>query len=61
MVIRASLVQPAFAEWLRDRKTGAAIPHRFEDCGYVAVTNPNDIGGRWKISGMRHTLYGKTI
>ena len=60
VVNRASLVQPAFAEWLRDRKNRRAIPHRFEDCGYVAVTNPNDTGGRWKIDGVRHTLYGKT-
>jgi hypothetical protein len=57
---RASSIQPAFAEWLRDRKNKRAIPHRFEDCGYVAVANPNDTGGRWKIDGVRHTLYGKT-
>jgi Family of unknown function (DUF5906) len=58
---QASVLQPAFAEWLRDTKTNARrIPHRFEDCGYVAVRNPNDIGGRWKIGGRRHTIYGKT-
>ena len=52
-------LQPAFAEWLRDRKNARRIPHRFEDCGYVAVRNPNDTEGRWKISGRRHTIYGK--
>jgi hypothetical protein len=58
---QASVLQPAFAEWLRDAKTNARrIPHRFEDCGYVAVRNPNDSEGRWKISGRRHTIYGKT-
>lgn len=57
---RATLRQPAFAEWLRDRKNRRSIPHRFEDCGYVAVANPNDTEGRWKISGTRHTIYGKT-
>ena len=56
---RATSLQPAFAEWLRDRKNRRSIPHRFEDCGYVAVSNPNDTGGRWKIGGIRHTLYGK--
>ena len=30
---RAALVQPAFAEWLRDRRNRRSIPHRFEDCG----------------------------
>jgi hypothetical protein len=29
-------------------------------CGYVAVLNPKDTEGRWKISGTRHTIYGKT-
>ncbi len=56
---RAALLQPAFAEWLRDRKNRRNIPHRFEDCGYVAVSNPNDTEGRWKIEGTRHTIYGK--
>jgi hypothetical protein len=57
---RAALLQPSFAEWLRERKNRRSIPHRFEDCGYAAVSNPNDAGGRWKINGVRHTLYGKS-
>jgi Family of unknown function (DUF5906) len=58
---RASLLQPSFAEWLRDSKVNARrIPHRFEDCGYVAVRNPHDSEGRWKIDGRRHTIYGKS-
>jgi hypothetical protein len=56
---RAASLHPPFAEWLRDRKNRRAIPHRFEDCGYVAVSNPNDTEGRWKIDGTRHTIYGK--
>jgi hypothetical protein len=56
---RASALQPSFGEWLRDSKANARrIPHRFEDCGYVAVRNPNDTEGRWKIGGKRHTIYG---
>jgi hypothetical protein len=59
VVSEAALLQPAFAEWLRDRKNRRSIPHRFEDCGYVVVRNPNDTEGRWKISGTRHTIYAK--
>src|SRR5262249_55530500 len=55
----AATLQPGFAEWLRDRKNRRSIPHRFEDCGYVVVRNPNDTEGRWKISGKRHTIYAK--
>src|ERR1700730_1402982 len=57
---QASVLHPAFAEWLRDAKANARrIPHRFEDCGDVVVRNPNDSEGRWKIKGRRHTIYGK--
>jgi hypothetical protein len=56
---RAAALHPPFADWLRDRKNRRAIPHRFEDCGYVAVSNPKDTEGRWKINGTRHTIYGK--
>jgi hypothetical protein len=56
---RAASLHPPFAEWLRDRRNRRAIPHRFEDCGYVAVSNPHDSEGRWKINGHRHTIYGK--
>jgi hypothetical protein len=56
---RAASLHPLFADWLRDRRNRRAIPHRFEDCGYVAVSNPKDTEGRWKINGTRHTIYGK--
>lgn len=56
---RAMSIQPVFAEWLRDRKNARRIPHQFEECGYVAVSNPNDAEGRWKMDGTRHTIYGK--
>jgi hypothetical protein len=56
---RASSLQVSFAEWLRDKANARRIPHRFEDCGYVAVRNPGDSEGRWKIEGRRHTIYGK--
>jgi hypothetical protein len=56
---RAISLHPAFADWLHDRRNRRAIPHRFEDCGYVAVSNPSDSEGRWKIDGVRHTIYGR--
>jgi len=56
----ATLTQPAFAEWLRDRRNARRVPHRFEDCHYVVVRNPHDTEGRWKMGGKRHTVYGKT-
>jgi hypothetical protein len=59
LTTHASVLHPAFAEWLKDRKNRRNIPHRFEDCGYVAVSNPKDTEGRWKINGIRHTIYGK--
>jgi hypothetical protein len=48
-----------FGDWLRDRKNRRKIPHRMETCGYVVVPNPEAVDGVWKISGVRHTLYGK--
>jgi hypothetical protein len=59
VVSRAASIQPVFYDWLNDRRNRRSIPHRFEDCGYVAVSNPNDTEGRWKISGHRQTIYGK--
>jgi Family of unknown function (DUF5906) len=56
----AAQASAGFAEWLRDRKNARRVPHRFEACRYVAVRNPNDTEGRWKISGRRHTIYAKT-
>jgi hypothetical protein len=49
-----------FAEWLRDRKNARRIPHRLEDCGYVAVRNDGAKDGLWKIDGRRQVIYAKT-
>jgi hypothetical protein len=49
-----------FAEWLLERKNRRVIPHRFEDCGYVPVRNPDDKrDGQWRINGRRQTVYAK--
>ena len=56
---KAAMTRATFAEYLLDRRNRPRIPHRFDECGYVAVLNPDDKGGRWKVNGVRHTLYGK--
>jgi hypothetical protein len=48
-----------FGEWLKDRRNRRKIPHRMETCGYVAVLNPDAADGIWRISGVRHVVYGK--
>ena len=60
VITKAADLAPTFADWLMDQQRNARrIPHRFEDCGYIAVRNPDDTQGRWKIDGKRHTIYGK--
>jgi RepB DNA-primase from phage plasmid/Primase C terminal 2 (PriCT-2) len=45
--------------WFQDKKNGRAIPHRFDDCGYVQYPNPNATNGSgvWKIAGQRRIVY----
>jgi hypothetical protein len=49
----------AAAEWLLDRGSRRALPHRLERCGYVSVNNPDSKDGVWKIKGVRQTVYAK--
>jgi hypothetical protein len=48
-----------FATFLRDHKNARQIPHRFEDCGYVAVRNDSAKDGLWRIDGRRQVIYAK--
>ena len=43
----------AVAEWLLERRSRRALPHRLERCGYVAVKNPDAKDGAWKMQGVR--------
>jgi hypothetical protein len=53
-----AIASGAFAEWLNDRKNARAIPHRFEEAGYVAVRNPDEKQkGYWRVSGRRQAIY----
>jgi hypothetical protein len=55
----ASRADPSFQEWLRDRKNARRIPHRMEECDYVAVRNPDATDGRWKTNGRRQVVYAR--
>jgi hypothetical protein len=59
-LLQVQNIAPAeFAVWLKDRKNRRAIPHRFEQCGYVPVRNDAAKDGDWKIGGTRQRIYGK--
>ena len=49
----------AFSEYLMDRRNSRKIPHRLEDCNYVAARNPTALDGLWKIGGKRCVVYVK--
>jgi hypothetical protein len=55
-----SWADEGFANWLRDRRNRRAIPHRLEQCGYVAVRNPDAKDGLWLIGGARQVIYAKS-
>ena len=48
-----------FSEWLRDRKSARRIPHRLEECGYVAVRNGDAKDGLWKVDSKRQAIDAK--
>ena len=48
-----------FNEWLLDRKNSRVVPHRLEECGYVAVRNTGARDGHWKVAGRRQVIYAK--
>ncbi|MBH5369902.1 primase-helicase family protein, partial [Bradyrhizobium glycinis] len=49
----------SFGEWLQDRRNRRKIPHRFEECDYVAVRNPSAGDGYWVVNGKRAPVYAK--
>ena len=52
----AAVASGALAEWLSERKSRRAIPHRLERCGYIAVRS-NAKDGFWVIDGQRQAIY----
>jgi hypothetical protein len=49
----------SFVEYLKDRKNSRKIPHRLEDCGYVAVRNDTAKDGLWKMAAGRQVIYAR--
>ncbi len=45
------------ARLLEDRKSRKAVKHRMEDCGYVALRNPDSKQGLWTINGKKQVVY----
>jgi hypothetical protein len=48
--------------WLDNRSNSRVIPHRFKECGYVPVRNPDrknmtDTSGMWIVNGRRQVVY----
>jgi hypothetical protein len=54
-----NVAAPDFVLWLKDRKNRRAIPHRFEQCGYVPVRNDARDTGLWVIDGVRQVIYAR--
>jgi hypothetical protein len=46
-------------DWITDRRNRKSIPHRLENCGYVAVRNSDATDELWKIAGKRQVIYAK--
>jgi hypothetical protein len=46
-----------FADWLEDPKNQRAIPHRFEQCGYVSVRKADRKDNLWRINKRRQVVY----
>jgi hypothetical protein len=58
--IVANYAEESFQAWLRDRKNRRIIPHRFEQCGYVPVRNPDNKQGLWIMrGGKRQVIYSR--
>ena len=55
----AEYAEPAFADWLRDRRNSRQVPHRMEEAGYVPVRNDGQKDGRWKVGGKNQVVYAK--
>jgi hypothetical protein len=48
------------AEWLTERKSRRALPHRLERRGYICVRNPDAKDGYWVVDKERQPIYAKS-
>jgi len=54
-----AVAKGAFAEWLSERRSRRAIPHRLERCGYVAVRSDAK-DGLWVVGDCRQAIYANS-
>jgi len=55
----AAAANDGFREYLTDRRNSRCIPHRLEQCGYVAVRNDGAKDGLFKINRKRCVIYAR--
>lgn len=55
----ASHAPQDFSDWLLDRRNSRKIPHRLDECGYVAVRNRHSKDGLFKVGLRRCAVYAK--
>jgi hypothetical protein len=55
----AKCADPAFSDWLGDRRNSRQIPHRLEAVGYVPIRNDSAKSGLWVIGGKRQVVYSR--
>lgn len=56
----AAAANDEFRAFLTDRRNSRKIPHRLEQCGYVAVRNAAATDGLFKVWGKRCAIYART-
>jgi hypothetical protein len=56
---KASIDNPAFKEWLTDRKNSKVVVHRLEAVRYTKIRNDNAEDGLWRIDGKKQAVYGR--
>jgi hypothetical protein len=56
---KASIDNPAFKEWLTDRKNSKVVVHRLEAVHYTKIRNNNAEDGLWRIGGKKQAVYGR--
>jgi hypothetical protein len=56
-IYNAPGVDEDFKKRLQDPRSRRSLARRFEECGYVAVVNPDADNGLWRIDGVKQMAY----
>jgi hypothetical protein len=52
-----SRAEPSLSDYLGEKRNSRNVYKRFEECGYVAVDNPDAKDGLWRIGGKKQVVY----